>query len=128
MINLDISNPLENIILRLLEKQPYLRPFQSATELAEKLKEIPLLKKDLEFHITEDKTPIRKEYFVRLLHNEKTDLENFLKSGGLIDGVEYTANYLPKYKNQVNVLNKYKVPFYTVKVDTDIINIYPMVE
>ena len=108
----DISNPLENIILKLLEKQPYLRPFQNAHELKNVLNEIPFLKFSIDLENEEDKSFDRKKFFVRLMHNERTELSNFLKTGGNIDGVEYQANYLPKYGNQIKDLINFKTPYY----------------
>jgi len=108
----DISNSLENIILKLLEKQPYLRPFQSAHELMNVLNEIPFLKVSIDLENEEDKSFERKRFFIRLMHNEKSELSNFLKKGGNIDGVEYQANYLPKYENQIKDLTEFKTPYY----------------
>ncbi len=111
-INKTISNAFENIILRLLEKQPYLRPFQSALELANILNEIPILKKEMDFKIIDDKSYQQKSFFIRLLHTEKTEIENFVRRGGHVDGVEYQANYLPNFQKQVEDLKKFKIPFY----------------
>lgn len=111
-LNKTISNAFENIILRLLEKQPYLRPFQSALELANILNEIPILKKEMDFKIIDDKSYQQKTFFIRLLHTEKTEIENFVRRGGHVDGVEYQANYLPNFQKQVEDLKRFKIPFY----------------
>lgn len=111
-INKNISNAFENIILRLLEKQPYLRPFKSASELAKILKEIPLLKRETDFRIIEDKTFKQKKFFIRLLHNEKAEIAEFIQAGGHVDGIEYQANYLPNFRKQVEYLKKFRIPFY----------------
>ena len=111
-LNKTISNAFENIILRLLEKQPYLRPFRSASELANILKETPILRKEADFKIIEDKTYKNKKFFIRLLHTEKTELANFIRKEGHVDGVEYQANYLQKYKSQIDDLKEFKIPFY----------------
>ena len=67
----DISNALENIIFKLLEKQPYLRPFKDALELQQVILDIPLLQADLPLHKIKDKSFDQKQFFIRLLHTEK---------------------------------------------------------
>lgn len=111
-VNTSISNAFENIILKLLEKQPYLRPFKSASELAEIIKGIPLLKRDTDFRNIDDKTFKQKKFFIRLLHNEKAAIASFIRSGSHFDGIEFQANYLPKYKGQIDDLKKFKTLFY----------------
>jgi len=108
----NISNAMENIILKLLEKQPYLRPFKDAKELEKVILDIPLLQVKVSLHKIKDKSFPKKRFFVRLLHTEKTEVERYLKAGGSIDGVEYPANYLPKYKNQLSDLKKFAIPFF----------------
>ena len=108
----EISNALENIILKLLEKQPYLRPFIDAMELQKVILDIPFLQVDIPLHKTEDKSFLQKRFFIRLLHTEKNELKNFVTSGGIVDGIEYPANYLPQYKNQIKELGNFDIPFF----------------
>jgi len=108
----DISNTLENIILKLLEKQPYLRPFKDAMELKNVLNSIPFLKVQIDLQNEDNRSYENKKFFVRLMHNEKVEIETFLKNDGYIDGVEFPANYLPKYKKQLVDLNSFNIPFY----------------
>lgn len=108
----DISNSFENIILKLLEKQPYLRPFKDAKELEQVILDIPLLQVAMPLHTAEDKSFSQKRFFIRLLHTEKNELNSFIKSGGEIDGIEYPANYLPKYQNQILDLKSFNILYF----------------
>ncbi len=108
----NISNIFENLILKLLEKQPYLRPFQNAEELKNVILDIPLFKTKIDIKKETDKSYKKKKYFCRLLHNEKTELKKFLIDNGKIDGIEYPANFLPKYKNQLDDLNHFKLKYF----------------
>lgn len=108
----DISNSFENIILKLLEKQPYLRPFKDAKELAQVILDIPLLQIAMPLPKTEDKSFPQKRFFIRLLHTEKSELKSFTESGGEIDGIEYPANYLPQYRNQILDLKSFNIPYF----------------
>ena len=107
-----ISNALENIILKLLEKQPYLRPFKNALELQEVVLDIPFLQVGIPAYKTQDKSFSKKRFFIRLLHTEKNELKTYLSSGGHVDGIEYPANYLPLYKNQISDLKEGNIPFF----------------
>ncbi|MBI5098108.1 MAG: serine/threonine protein kinase [Nitrospirae bacterium] len=107
-----ISNALENIILKLLEKQPYLRPFKDALELRQVMLDVPLLQADIPLYTIKDKSFSQKKYFIRLLHTEKNELKRFLNSGGIVDGIEYPANYLPQYKNQISDIKTSNIPFF----------------
>lgn len=107
-----ISNQMENIILKLLEKQPYLRPFRDALELKNVINEIPLIKTTLSIEKEVDKSFKKKKFFVRLLHTEKTEFSNFIEVGGKVDGIEYPANYLPMYTNQIKDLKDFNTPYY----------------
>jgi serine/threonine-protein kinase len=108
--NRDISNRLENLVLRLLEKEPYLRP-SNAQEVAELLERTPF------FRVDEMPAPTpatwtlgRRMCFIRLLHNEKGVLERFLKDRP-IDGVVFPANFLPKYSGHLGMLKAAGVPY-----------------
>lgn len=108
--NMDLSNRLENLVLRLLEKEPFLRP-ASAAEVAELLERTPFYRAD------EGPTPAAKAWsfgqrmcLIRLLHNEKSVMQHFL-SDHTIDGVVFQANYIPRYGGQIEVLQKHGVPY-----------------
>ncbi len=100
-INPSISNTTENVILKLLEKQPYAR-YQSAVEIIaafSKTAEAPKKKLDIEIR-----------NYIRLLHTEK---EVFLAalSKKLINHVIYPANFFKKYHPTVKELVKSKISF-----------------
>ncbi len=108
--NPDISNRLENLVLRLLEKEPFLRP-ANAAEVAELLQRTP-------FHRA-DEAPVpsaeawsfgRRICFIRLLITEKSVIQRFL-SDNTVDGVIFQANYLPRFRGQLEVLQTNNVPY-----------------
>lgn len=108
--NPDISNRLENLVLRLLEKEPFLRP-SSATEVAELLERTPFYRAD------ETPAPVaeawsfdRRMCFIRLLHNEKSVMQRFL-ADHTVDGVVFQASYIPRYQGQLEVLRTHGVPY-----------------
>ena len=108
--NPDLSNRLENLVLRLLEKEPFLRP-SNAAEVAE------LLERTLFYRADEAPAPEAEAWsfgkrmcFIRLLHNEKSVTERFL-SDHTIDGVVFQANYIPRYRGQLEVLRDHGVPY-----------------
>lgn len=108
--NPDISNRLENLVLRLLEKEPFLRP-SSADEVAELLERTPF------YRIDETPPPTanawnfdRRMCFIRLLHNEKSVMERFLQNYS-IDGVVFQANYIPRYEGHIKMLRTHEVPY-----------------
>jgi serine/threonine-protein kinase len=106
----DLSNRLENLVLRLLEKEPFLRP-SSAAEVAELLERTPFYRAD------EAPAPAgeawkfdRRMCFVRLLHNERSVMERFLADHP-VDGVVFQPNYIPRYEGQLRVLQAHGVPY-----------------
>ncbi|MGQ0723218.1 MAG: serine/threonine protein kinase [Candidatus Eiseniibacteriota bacterium] len=106
----DLSNRLENLVLRLLEKEPYLRP-SNAAEVAEFLERTPF------FRVDETPAPAaaawgfdRRLCFIRLLHNEKGVIERFLERQA-IDGIVFQANYIPRYERHLEVLRARGVPY-----------------
>ncbi|MGH9364869.1 MAG: serine/threonine protein kinase [Thermoanaerobaculia bacterium] len=108
--NAEVSNRLENLVLRLLEKEPYLRP-SNAQEVAELLERTPF------FRAEETPAPAAaawslggKMCLIRLLPNEKSVMERFLEDGG-IDGVIFQANYLPRYEGHLDMLRSRGVPY-----------------
>ena len=109
--NSDLSNRMENLVLRLLEKEPFLRP-SSAAEVAELLERTPFYRAD------ESPAPAaeawsfgRRMCLIRLLHNEKSVMQRFL-ADHTIDGVVFQANYIPRYEGQLEVLRKHGVPYF----------------
>jgi len=79
--NPDLSNRLENLVLRLLEKEPFLRP-SSAAEVAELLERTPFYRADeAPAPAAEAWSFDRRMCFIRLLHNEKSVMQRFLKVG-----------------------------------------------
>lgn len=102
-INGSISNQVENVILRLLEKEQYKR-FQTVNEIKNTLREKPEEKvKKLDF------TTVN---FIRLLHTEKGVFEVALKDK-LIDRVIFPANFFKFYHLTVDILKKSGIPFTT---------------
>lgn len=106
----DISNRLENIVLRLLEKEPYLRP-SNGPEVAQLLERTPF------FRVDEVPAPAaeawnfgRRMYFIRLLHNEKGVIERFLERQP-VDGVVFQANYVPRYEGHLEMLRAKGIPY-----------------
>ena len=107
----EISNRLENIVLRLLEKEPYLRP-SNAAEVAELLERTPFFRED-EVPVSVDKTwrLARRMCFIRLLHNEKGVMERFLAREP-VDGVVFQASYVPRYEGHLQMLRAKSVPYF----------------
>lgn len=102
-LNGSISNKVENIILKLLEKEQYKR-FQSVGEIKNALREKPEEKaKKLDLTIVN---------FIRLLHTEKGVFEVALKDK-LIDRVIFPANFFKFYHPTVKILKKSGIPFTT---------------
>jgi len=102
-INPAISNQLENVILKLLEKQPY-RRYQSVQEIISAVKSQPSPVKKL--------LGIKTSYYVRLLHTEKEIIKDGLNLK-LVDNIIFPANFFKKYHLTVDVLKKSKVTFVT---------------
>ncbi len=107
--NPEISNRLENLVLRLLEKEPYLRP-SSAQEVGELLARTPFVRaQELPAPAAAVWGFGRRMCFIRWLPNEKSALERFLNDHS-IDGVVFQANYLPRYEGHLDLLKAHRVP------------------
>lgn len=102
-INGSISNQVENVILRLLEKEQYKR-FQSVDEIKNAIREKPEEKVK--------KLDLATVNFIRLLHTEKGVFEVALKDK-LIDRVIFPANFFKFYHLTVDILKKSGIPFTT---------------
>ena len=102
-LNSSISNRVENVILKLLEKEPY-RRFQTVADIKNALKQEPEERpKKLDLSI---------KYFTKLLHTEKGVFEAAL-SDGLVDRVIFPANFFKFYHPTVKVLRDSGISFTT---------------
>jgi serine/threonine protein kinase len=105
-----ISNSLENLILSLLAKEPYLRPF-SAKEVAEVLRKTPFqAPTGSQIAPAPQASLDRRQCWIRLLHNEKSAVTRALDHC-TVDAAVFQANYLPKYKGQLEALRDAGVPY-----------------
>jgi serine/threonine-protein kinase len=102
-LNSSISNPVENVILKLLEKNPYQR-FQSVKDIKNALKSKP--------EVRPKKLDLSDRFFVRLLHNEKSVFEEAL-SESLIDRIIFPANFFTLCQPTVELIKKTGVSFTT---------------
>lgn len=102
-INPVISNKSENVILKLLEKQPYLR-FQNASEVKNAfIQEVQSSQKRLD---------IKMRNYIRLLNNEKSVFADAIKKG-LIQNVVYPANLFKRFHPTVKLIVDSGIPFST---------------
>ena len=102
-INPNISNQLENVILKLLEKQPHAR-YQSATEIIDAFSSKPTeRKKGLDLKIRN---------YIRLLNTDKSIFQEALKNS-FIKNVLYPANLFARFHPTVKVINDTKISFTT---------------
>ena len=102
-LNSSISNHIENVILKLLEKNPYQR-YQSVDDIKNALKSIPEERpKALD---------LSDRFFVRLLHNEKSVFDEALKES-LIDRIIFPANFFDLCKPTVKLIRETGVSFTT---------------
>lgn len=102
-LNSSISNHIENVILRLLEKSPYKR-YQTTREIKNALRSIPEKRKR--------KIDIDVKFFVRLLHNDKTVFMSALDDS-LLDRIIFPANFFTLCKPTVQLIRKTGVSFTT---------------
>jgi len=100
--NSRLSSEFENLILKLLSKQPYERTFNHQ-ELTRAIQSTPLsIRPRARQTSTQRRVIYPKRCFFRLLHTERAVIERFNQNGGVIDGFVYPANYLPRYQNSLN--------------------------
>lgn len=102
-LNSSVSNQVENVILKLLEKEPY-RRYQSIVEIKNGLRATPGSR--------HRKLDLKTRNYIRLLHTEKKVFEEALKAQ-LIDHVIFPANFFKFYHPTVKVLESSKIPFTT---------------
>ncbi|MGF2618649.1 serine/threonine protein kinase [Bacillus cereus] len=90
-INPNIPNSLDNLIASLLEKEVFNRPdhIPELLKTLQNLNEKPITKT-----FKNDLTP---KFLPRLLHTEKTLINNFASNHEL-DGIVFPANFIPKYQ------------------------------
>lgn len=109
--NPKLSSEFENLILTLLEKQPYERSFDH-NELIEAIRATPMTLPDSSSILSKKrKETFPKRCFFRLMQNEKTVVTDFVRKGGKIDGLVYPANFLPSYRNTLSEFQVINVPF-----------------
>jgi len=103
--NPEVPPALENIVMKLLQKQPHQR-YRTADELRTALLHIE----------TKEVTQAAEDYglgpraFVHLQHNETEPLRLFLRGGGRLSGLVYGASQLDSSKKPVGVARSNKLP------------------
>lgn len=102
-LNPKISNQMENVILKLLEKEPYKR-FQTVDDIKNALQSKP--------EVRPKKLDLSIKHFIRLLHTEKGIFEEALKEN-LVERVIFPANFFKFYHPTVKVLRSSGIPFTT---------------
>lgn len=102
-LNSSITNRTENIILKLLEKQPYKR-YQTVEEILNALKETP--------KVEPKKLDLSTRFFLRLLHNEKALFTEAIDKG-LISNVIFPSNFFKRFHPTVKVISDSKINFTT---------------
>ena len=102
-LNASISNNIENVILKLLEKSPYQR-YQSVGDIKNAIKNIPEERSKI--------LDLSDRFFVRLLHNEKSVFDEALKDS-LIDRIIFPANFFNLCKPTVELIRGTGVSFTT---------------
>lgn len=89
-LNTAVPNTLDNIIATLLEKEVYRRKY-TLDSLYNELRNL------VDKTIGTKSSDLQLRFLPRLLHNERTVVENFTNNHG-IDGIVFSANFLPKYQ------------------------------
>lgn len=109
--NQSLSSEFENLILILLSKQPYERTFNH-DELERAIQSTPVVIPQTAPAVARAKrTEFPKRCFFRLLHNEKGDVEQFVKARGKIDAIEYPANFLPRMQKSLAAYRQWGIPY-----------------
>ncbi|TKJ41365.1 hypothetical protein CEE36_08605 [candidate division TA06 bacterium B3_TA06] len=109
--NPKLSSEFENLILTLLEKQPYERMLDH-DELIEAIRATPMtLPKSSRILARERKKEYPKRCFFRLMQNEKSVTVDFVRKGGKIDGLVYPANFLPSHRKTLSEFQDNNIPF-----------------
>lgn len=109
--NSKISSDFENLVLKLLSKQPFER-FNTHKELKDEINKTDLeISAQNKIDLVSDKVNYPKRWFFNLLNTEGTELKNFINSGGKPHGFVYPAHLLPKYKNTIYFLQEQKIPY-----------------
>ena len=110
--NKRLSSEFENIVLTLLNKQPFERSI-NYDELKNAILKTPLYLSPREKIAKVKKIKHRvKKCIFRFLNNEKTDVEKFVKAGGRIDGFVYPANFLLMYQKSLAVFQGMGMPYF----------------
>ncbi len=95
-INPKVTNHLENLILKLLQKEPYER-FRTVDEILEELhKPTPAPKVEKAEKL---------KFYPRLIQNDTTIIDTFLKDNK-IDGADFPINLHAQYKSIASLLKK----------------------
>ncbi len=102
-LNSNISNQIENVVLKLLEKEPYKR-FQTVNDIIEALSAEP--------EERERKLDLSIRNYIRLLHTEKTVFEKALENK-LVDRIIFPANFFKFYHLTVKILRESQISFTT---------------
>lgn len=102
-VNPSISNQVENIILKLLEKQPHAR-YQKASEIIDAFSAKPVQKKK--------RLNLEIKNYIRLLNTDKRIFQEAFKKG-FIENTLYPANLFARFHPTVRVITDTQISFTT---------------
>ncbi len=95
-LNSTLSNEFENVLLKMLEKDPY-RRYQSAQDIINALESKP--------PATRRKLDLSQRFYLRMNHNDKTLAQEAYKEG-IVSRIIYPASYFARNHLTVDALKK----------------------
>lgn len=109
--NSSVSSEFENLVLTLLTKHPYQRNLNHF-ELKQAIQNTPLFLSQRSISVRSSKKTYTKKCYFHLQQNEKSDVEEFAKTGGIMDGFIYPSHFLPRNQKSLFALSKRGINYF----------------